>query len=173
MYTKNFDWDAAYRDHSPSLHRLAWLIVQNSADADEVVQVTFERAFRYRGSFDDGNPLRPWLTRIAVRAATRLARRRRLEQFVTLGHTGPEALESFEEQSVSALMVARALRDLGPRHRSVVALFYLEDLTIDEVASLLHIPRGTVGSRLHEARRRLRVILESEGRAGRPNNATV
>jgi RNA polymerase sigma-70 factor (ECF subfamily) len=58
------------------------------------------------------------------------------------------------------LVVEDALRRLRPKHRAVVALHYLYGYGVDEIASILGVPRGTVASRLHHAREVLRAILE-------------
>src|SRR5690349_1780007 len=80
------------RIHQRGVYRVAWGLVRNAADADDVAQETFVRAFQALGRFRVGEPLFPWLARIAVNQAYSLHRRRRrrpetpLEQLEEAGH---------------------------------------------------------------------------------------
>jgi RNA polymerase sigma-70 factor (ECF subfamily) len=62
-----------------------------------------------------------------------------------------------------AEQVHRALACLSLRHREILTLFFLEDLSVEEVATILDIPQGTVKSRLHYARWALRKVITEEG----------
>lgn len=148
------DWTEAYARHADDVYRLARLIVRDVEDAGEVVQSTFEQAYRNRTRYDAARPLKPWLLGIASHEALHLARRRRLRRWVPL--LGSEtAAESARDDSA----VWQAVNALPPGHRACVALFYLYGFSVDEVAGLLKIPAGTVASRLHTARKRLRELL--------------
>ncbi len=99
------------------------------------------------------------LTPVGVRnhAATWVKRRgrsRAREEDLGRNHPVPEGREDGRED------VRRALRSLPPQSRTVLALHYLDDLSINEIAARLDLPVGTVKSRLHYARERLREIIE-------------
>jgi RNA polymerase sigma-70 factor (ECF subfamily) len=72
----------------------------------------------------------------------------------------PPAAEAFDD----AQAVYRAMAELSAAHREVLALYFLEDLSIEQIAQVLDVSAGTVKSRLHHARRQLRSILEKGSR---------
>jgi RNA polymerase sigma-70 factor, ECF subfamily len=149
------DWSAAFAVHSAAVYHLALVIVRDREDARDVMQTVFERAWRHRARYDADRPLRSWLLAIAGHEAISLARRRRVRAALALhdDHAGagpPGEVNIALWQAIGALPAA---------HRAVVGLFYLHGFAIEEIAGLLDIPVGTVGSRLHTARRRLREML--------------
>lgn len=73
----------------------------------------------------------------------------------------PEALANVDD-APDERRVARAVAELPPDQRAAVALFYLEDLRVAEIAAALDVPAGTVKTRLMHARRKLRAALEGE-----------
>lgn len=151
------DWSEAYEEHAGAVNRLARLILGNAEDAADVTQMTFEHAVARQNRYDRGRPLRPWLMGIAGHEALGLARRRRrLSWLVLLGSTPAYASPS------DSSPVWEAVASLPPGHRAVVGLHYLHGYSLEEVASILGLPVGTVGSRLHTARHRLRELLSSD-----------
>jgi RNA polymerase sigma-70 factor, ECF subfamily len=149
------DWGAAYARHADAVYRLARCILGNPDDADDVVQTVFERAVQHSDRYDPGRPLEPWLLGITSHEALHLARRRRLRSWVPFRGT-EQAPDPLQASSV----VWDAVAALPPGHRAVMVLFYIHGYSIEEVGDLLGVPAGTVGSRLHTARRRLRVLVE-------------
>jgi RNA polymerase sigma-70 factor (ECF subfamily) len=151
------DWAATYAAQRERLFGLALVILQERNDAADAVQSAFEKAFRHRHQLRDGVGPEAWLARITCNESISLARRRRIRRWVSFSVT--EDLASRDAPIVDRLLVEEALRRLGPKHRAVVALHYLDGYGIDEIGSILAIPRGTVASRLHHAREVLRAIL--------------
>jgi RNA polymerase sigma-70 factor (ECF subfamily) len=148
------DWSAAFAQHSDAVYHLALVVVRDSEEARDVMQTVFERAWRHRDRYDPERPLRNWLLGIAGHEAISAVRRRRLRSFLTLHDEHPAAPPGDVD-----LSLWQAIGSLSARHRAVVGLFYLHGFDIEEIAGLLGIPAGTVGSRLHTARRRLRDLL--------------
>jgi RNA polymerase sigma-70 factor (ECF subfamily) len=163
--TETAEWSAAYTEHSAAVYRLALVVLRNTEDAGDVMQTTFERAWRHRARYDDERPVRNWLLTIAGHEAVSLARRRRIRAALTLHDDHPAAAPPGDVNVV----LWQAIGSLPAGHRAVVALFYLHGFAIEEIASLLDIPAGTVGSRLHTARRKLRELLGN----GQPEEATA
>jgi RNA polymerase sigma-70 factor (ECF subfamily) len=147
-------WSDAYARHADDVYRLARLILRDADDAGEVVQATFEQAYRNRERYDPSRPLRPWLMGIASHEALHLERRRRLRRWVPL--LGNETAAQVVGNSSP---VWQAVNSLPPGHRACVGLFYLYGFSLEEIGGLLKIPVGTVASRLHSARKRLRELL--------------
>lgn len=149
------DWSAAFAEHAGAVYHLALVVLRNAEDARDCMQTVFERAWSHRDRYDAGRPVKPWLLAIAGHEAISAARRRRVRSWVALGHDEP-APEPPREVN---LALWRAVGELPAGHRAVVALFYLHGFSIEEIAGLLDIAVGTVGSRLHTARQRLRAQL--------------
>jgi RNA polymerase sigma-70 factor, ECF subfamily len=149
------DWSAAFAEHSAAVYHLALVVVRDAEDARDVMQTVFERAWKHRDRYDTLRPLRSWLLAIAGHEAVSLTRRRRLRAALTLHDDHPGADAPGEVNVV----LWQAIGGLPAAHRAVVGLFYLHGFSIDEIAGLLDVPAGTVGSRLHTARRRLREVL--------------
>ncbi len=149
---------------------VALAVVHNQEDALELAQETFVRAYENLGSFESRSSFSTWLYRIAANLAIDLRRREGRHSFVR----GEEAEgeidrlpssigDSFAELSRSELnrRLRAALDELTPEHRAVILLREVEGLSYDEISDILQCPRGTVMSRLHYARDRLRTILKS------------
>lgn len=154
------------------LLRVAMTLTAQPADAEDLVQDTLLRAYRAIESFDGRHP-RAWLLTIMRRAEINRHRRRRphlLDDPDTdldrLHSTGPGG--SAEEVVVGAAFdeaVNSALAALPDQHRQVVQLVDIDDLSYAEAARLLDVPEGTVMSRLHRARKRIRAHLVAAGLA--------
>ncbi|MDE3721044.1 sigma-70 family RNA polymerase sigma factor [Nocardiopsis sp. N85] len=160
------DFGEIFRRHAPALHRY---VVRRlgRADADDVVAETFHVAFRERHRYDPAYPdARPWLWRIAANLV-RGHHRAETRHYRALARTGVDPVleghadrvgERVDAASVSASL-AGALARLSKGDRDVLLLIAWGELTYEEVASVLGIPVGTVRSRLHRARKRLRTAL--------------
>lgn len=130
--------------------------------ADDAVQETFVDVLRGADGFRGDARLTTWLYRIAVRAAARVSDRARrraapLPEELAVGtDEPPEALTQRE----GAARILAAMAQLPATQRAVLALAALDDLPQTEIAVVLGLPSGTVYSRLHQARERMREALE-------------
>lgn len=155
----------------PVLYRVALSLTGQQADAEDLVQDTLVRAFRAADRFDGAHP-RAWLltilrhahlNRVRVRRPVLLRDGESLEQ--SLENAGPPST-SAEEVAISEefeAVVADALQALPDKHRTVVTLVDIDGLSYQEAADVLGVPRGTVMSRLHRARARIRARLDVAG----------
>jgi RNA polymerase sigma-70 factor (ECF subfamily) len=141
---------------------LAFRIVRDRADAEDVVQDAFLAALRRIDSFDLTRPFWPWFSRILVnRAIDVLDTRGRQatspldESLPSHGHGPGHALEVREMRE----HVERAIATLPPRRRVIVEMFELDDLSVAEIAEHLTMTPTTVRWHLHMARKTLRVAL--------------
>jgi RNA polymerase sigma-70 factor, ECF subfamily len=155
LHQSSTDWAAAFAQHSEAVYDLALVIVRHAEDARDVMQTVFERAWLHRARYDASRPVRPWLLAITGHEAVSLARRRRLRGVLELHEDHPAAAAPGEMN----VALWQAIGTLPASHRAVVGLFYLHGFSIEEIAGLLDVPVGTVGSRLHTSRRRLRELL--------------
>jgi RNA polymerase sigma factor (sigma-70 family) len=156
------------RRHTPMALRTA-AILGAGADAEDVVQEAFVKAYASLGTFRDGAPFRPWLLRIVTNKTHNLQRgagRRRAREQLAWART--ERLLVQAEPLDSALSNERrqalieSLRRLAERDRQVVVCRHLLGFDEAETATVLGWPRGTVKSRSSRAMARLRAMLEEE-----------
>lgn len=162
-------WTALMQTHQQAVFRLAYLMLGDAHEADDVAQDTFIRAFRAIDSYDPTRPIRPWLLRIA----SNLARNRRrawgrfahaLRRFV---FQRPEVLAapSIEQLGVANAQAQRlwqAVRQLPQAAQEMIYLRFFLDLSEAECAETLNIATGTVKSRTSRAVTRLREIVARE-----------
>jgi RNA polymerase sigma-70 factor (ECF subfamily) len=139
--------EALFRHHWPRAYRAAYLVVHDSAAAEDIAQEAFLAAVRNLDRFDRRRPFGPWLHRIVVNRAIDWARARALRR-----ETGAAPLEAVAAagrvSNPHAQTLAEGLAALSPEHRAVIVLRHLLEYTPGEIAELLGLPRGTVNSRL-------------------------
>lgn len=142
---------------------LVWGLLGNRADAEDVAQDTFLRAFKALGSFRGQSAFRSWLFQIAINAARTARRTREGRHEDSAGGTmemdataGPDSLE---RAVVARDRVRRAMATLPSDLREAVILRDVNGLDYREIAQVLGIPMGTVESRIFRGRARLRQAL--------------
>ena len=138
--------------------------------ADDLAAETFAEAFRSRDRYDGRPDARPWLYGIAANLLRRSARleRRQLFAYARSGvdpvvHADLDDADDRVDAAAQRRSLAGALASLRTPDREVLLLLAWADLTYEEIARALGIPVGTVRSRLHRGRRRLRELLASSG----------
>jgi RNA polymerase sigma-70 factor (ECF subfamily) len=138
------DLEAFFDAHWPRAHRAAYLVVHDSALAEDIAQEAFLAAIRNLDRFDRRRPFGPWLHRIVVNRAIDAARARTLRRESQL----TEATATVGEREPVDSTVLAALANLPPDQRAVVVMRHLLGYTPGEIARALDLPRGTVNSRL-------------------------
>jgi RNA polymerase sigma-70 factor (ECF subfamily) len=147
--------------HAQRLFRLAVSLVGNVADAEDVLQETFIGAFRGLRSFEGRSSVRTWLTRILVTQAARWHRDRRRTRAQAVDESIPSSAADANAAPDAGMDVSAAMQRLSPEHRQVLALREFEQMSYEEIAEVLGVPRGTVESRLHRARSEMREKLKA------------
>ncbi len=142
------DLEALFRDHWARAYRAAYLVVRDSAAAEDIAQEAFLAAVRSLDRFDRSRPFGPWLHRIVVNRAIDWARARSLRREVAAESAAEPAAAPDRPERPLSEGVASALAALSPEHRAVIVLRYLLEYTPGEIAEMLDLPRGTVNSRL-------------------------
>ena len=172
--TANFERDAL--KHAHRLYSAALRMTRNPADAEDLVQETFLRAYRGYGGFTEGTNLRAWLYRILTNAfINRYRKQQRRPREVELGEVedlylyrrlpSPEnnrVARSAEDQVFEALEgadVRQAIDQLPGAFRMPVLMADIQGFSYKEIAEMLDIPIGTVMSRLHRGRKALQKLL--------------
>lgn len=159
-----------------SLYRTALRMTRNPADAEDLVQEAYLRAFRSLHQFKPGTNLRAWIFRIMTNAYINEYRKRSrrptssslddLEEFYLYDHLIDSGVQPTSERPEDVVLdrltaqdVIDALDDLSDDFREVVLLADVEGFSYREIAEIMDIPVGTVMSRLYRARRRLQKSL--------------
>lgn len=153
--------------HQKRAVQSAYLVTSDPAVAEDIVQAAFVHAYERIHQFDDARPFGPWFMRMVVNNAIKAAQRRKREvsleagepslgELLSDGNPGPATQM---EEADFRLAVRRALGYLAPRQRAAIVMRYFLEMTEDEIAAAMHSPPGTVKSRLHRARERLRALL--------------
>jgi RNA polymerase sigma-70 factor (ECF subfamily) len=153
--------------HTARLYRLAFSLMGNAADVDDVLQETFLGALKGVRSFREKSSVKTWFTRILVNQIARHRRYWRVRrserplsadgEAVLSGALVPARADGTEVQ----MDVAAMLQTLSPEHRMIVTLREMDGLSYEEISQTLDVPVGTVESRLFRARQELRQRLKS------------
>jgi len=140
---------------------LAFQLLGDRNAAEDVAQEVFVNAFAAIGQFRGDATFFTWLYRLTLNACH--ANQRRRKYWISWEEKEHAATHnsSPEKDAIAHLSVQRALSELSPTLRSVLVLRELHELSYEEIAQILHLPIGTVRSRLHEGRRRFREIWEA------------
>ena len=154
---------ALYLDHGPAIENWALRRFGDRQAAEEVVQEVVLAAWRKYAQFDPSRGSeRAWMFGIARNvAATRHRRNRRHLASVPTGETPDRGRDDVElERLVDRSLIADSVRSLSSEHRGVLIAAYWDRLSTREISERLHIPEGTVKSRLFYALRILRSSLD-------------
>ena len=161
------------------LHEKASRMTRNHSDAEDLVQETYARAFASFHQFKEGTNLKAWLNRILTNTFISSYRKRQREPMLTSAGLEDWQLERAHSRSAQSSGAARsaeelaldripdasvtdALRQLPADFRMAVYLADVEGFGYREIAHVMHCPIGTVMSRLHRGRSRLRDLLCSD-----------
>jgi RNA polymerase sigma-70 factor (ECF subfamily) len=155
-------WEALTRLHQEPVFRLAYLLLGDPDDAQDVTQEAFVRAYYALPRFDAARPVRPWLLRIVSNLARN--RRRSLGRYFAhlnrLARTADDRAAALERDDSQA--VWQAVQRLKPDFQQALYLRFFLDLSEAEMAAALEVPPGTVKSRTHRALAALREVIARE-----------
>jgi RNA polymerase sigma-70 factor (ECF subfamily) len=156
------------RQYEGGVFRLALSIVGDQAEAHEITQETFLSALQSLSSYQEKSSFKAWLYTITLNHSRSHLRKRKAIERLRATLTGlfrldAEKQSSPEEaaiQNEDEAAVWQSLRQLDERHRIVVILRYFHELSIAEISDILDVNEGTIHSRLHNAREKLREALK-------------
>ena len=157
------------------LFRLAWRFTGNVADAEDLVQDVLLKLFPRTQEMLGIQRLRPWLARVLYHQYVDSVRQRARTPVLQLvadadSEEDPldkvaatrEGPEEYVERSGQRDLILSALRQLNPEQRAVVTMHDVEGYSLEELETMLETPVGTLKSRLHRARQRLRALIPME-----------
>ncbi len=171
-------FDELVRRHSRKLHAMLMQMVGSEADAYDIAQEAFLKAFRSLRYFHGQSAFYTWLYSIAANQARNFLRKRKRENSFSLDNDDKGApleknneladanriSDPIRQAQISDLRkkLERAINELSPAHREVVTLCDIQGMSYTEISELLHISEGTLRSRLHYAHRQLQGLLADE-----------
>lgn len=140
----------------PGMVRVAACVLRNQSDAEDAAAQAVLRCYERLPSLRREESLEAWMMRTCVNQARTLLRRR--GRFVLRDEWPEEAADAPKEGPALMPLLMR----LKQKDRLVLVLMYYENQTVDEIARVLGVPRGTAASRIARARKRLRALWEEE-----------
>lgn len=162
-------FDELMEFYYPKLLRMAYLISGSHADSEDIVQETFVLCWVNRKKIREPEYFYGWLCRTLTREAWRVCRKAKKEQ------PAEEIFEAFEEAAAAGNLpleevllqerdrkLYQAVADLPVKQRTAVVLYYFNQMPVGEIAAVMGCLEGTVKSRLHTARRRLKQALKEQ-----------
>jgi RNA polymerase sigma-70 factor (ECF subfamily) len=173
-HQKGWDFEAAAMPFVDALYNTAYRMTRNPEDAEDLVQETYLKAYRYYDKFEEGTNFKAWLFKIMKNTFINNYRKRQQapvlsdfadieESFETqVSEDTSRQLKNPEEELLENVLdqdVQRALDQLPPDYRMVVLLADLEGFAYKEIADILEVPVGTVMSRLYRGRRLLEAAM--------------
>lgn len=167
---------AAFEDvvsfYQNKVYQICYRMIGNTHEAEDIAQESFIRAYVNIHSFDDRRKFSTWLYRIATNLTIDRIRKKKPDYYLDAEVRGTEGLDMYSqlaaeqplpEEEVESLelqsSIQKEIQALPPKYRSVIALRYLDELSLLEISEVLDIPVGTVKTRIHRGREALRKRL--------------
>ena len=157
-----------YRQYAKPMFNTSLRIVNNTSDAEDVLQESFASAFRFLDRFDYSSTFGAWLKRIVVNKSINALRARKFAfaeiEEVSLNES-PEP-EEFDEDSVRLKVeeIRNAMKLLPNGYRAVLSLYLFEGYDHEEISEILNISTSTVRTQYHRARQKLLQLLNKGGK---------
>jgi len=161
-------YEMLYRQYAKPMFNTSLRIVNNTSDAEDVLQESFASAFRFLDRFDYSSTFGAWLKRIVVNKSINALRARKFAfaeiEEVSLNES-PEP-EEFDEDSVRLKVeeIRNAMKLLPNGYRAVLSLYLFEGYDHEEISEILNISTSTVRTQYHRARQKLLQLLNKGGK---------
>lgn len=152
--------------YSSSLYNLAYRLLHDPMEAENVVQETFLRVIMSLERVRLDLPFKPYLFRIAVNHCYDILRASRtrlttdIDAAEGIAQDAPEIVDRLEKQELS-LLLHSAIESLSPHYRTVIILRYMDEFSYEEIAQTLNLPLNTVRTHLRRAKEQLKVKMEN------------
>ncbi|MFN8387179.1 MAG: RNA polymerase sigma factor [Anaerolineales bacterium] len=156
------------RRHETDVFRLAFSVLQDPSEAREAAQDTFITALKALPNYQERSSLKAWLCTIVLNVSRNRLRKRKVLEKLHNTLTVVFQIETRKQPTVEESVIQtekekaawNALNELDEKHRMAMILRYFHELPVHEIAEILSVSEGTVHSRLHTARKRLRIALK-------------
>lgn len=157
-------FDALYEKYKNILLRMAYLVSGQISDAEDIVQETFVKCYLHIGELKRNEGFKAWLFQILYRTAYGQLKKRKREipdEDIGIQADATDEITSLDRiiRSETEELVSGAVQSLDFKHRTVVVMYYYNDMSTKEIAKVLGCTDGTVKSRLFSARKKLKQRL--------------
>lgn len=146
-------YDDVIEHYADLVYRIAMAHTKNQHDAEDIFQDVFVSLINHLNNIEDENHLKHWLIRATLNRCKNHFKTFWKRKVVTYGDFYFSNLTNSESESEHIAYVRYLVNELSQKYRNVVYLYYFEDYSIEEIASILEIATGTVKSRLYTARK--------------------
>lgn len=167
--TTRESFDAVMRLYTPTVYGIAFTRLGSRTDAEDVSQNVFVRYFKADLTYESEEHRKAWLIRCAVNCTNSYAksaqyRRRSTDESLDEAEALPSAhnVEDLAERAERKNAVLNAVMELPQKYRTVIHLFYFEDMSVAEISEALGARQSTVKTQLSRARDRLKTLLKGE-----------
>ena len=143
------------REYAPNMYRLALAMLHNRQDAEDAVSEAVLKAYEKRHTLRDRDRFKPWIMQITANEARKIYGKNKR---VTPMEDMEAYMPVFRDENHELWDV---VMQLEPAHREVVMLYFYERFSLKEIGRILHVPEGTVKSRLFRAKEKLRSMMEA------------
>ncbi len=148
-------FERAFRRNGKRLYLIAFSFTANQFDSEDILQDTFMKLYRSKTDFENDEHIDKWLTAVVVNESRNLLKSAFRKNKVTFEDYS--AVYSFDCEQSEDLF--NAVMSLTPKLRTVIHLFYYEDMSVEEIAKSMKIKQSAVKTRLHRARAQLKIQL--------------
>lgn len=144
------------RTYADMVYRIAYRYVKNTIDTDDVFSDVFLAYFKKERTFESEEHRKAWLIRVTINCAKDL-----LAQRAQLQQLHEETLPDQSARDIDTYMALHeAIEQLRPEYREIIKLYYLDDLSVKEIAQILNKNENTIKTHLFRARETLKSVLE-------------
>lgn len=160
-------YETIYRQYSKAMYNTSFRIVNNRADAEDVLQEAFVDAFRSLNDFHYRSTFGAWLKKIVINKSINILRKRKMD-LVELDQSNAYVLsddERLDEQELQYKVeqVKKAIQKLADGYRTVLSLYLLEGYDHEEISEILGITHNTVRTQYIRAKQKLLLIIKQGG----------
>ena len=166
-------FEELYQLYYDKIYALIMMTVKNSADAEDILQITFVKAWQNIGNLSDPKAFNTWLQRIALNESKSLLRKKRPDLSVDDEGENGELLQiesdlllpqEYSERDDLSARLRKIIEALSVVQRDTILLFYYNEMSIEEIAQIMDCSEGTVKSRLFLARKAIKTEIEEQER---------
>lgn len=152
------EYERAVERYMSSVYKVALNACKNKNDAEDIVQITFEKLWKSNKNFDDEDYLKRWLIRVAINECNSLFRSAWIKKRVVV-----DQIDSVFCSTTEKIELYDALDRLSVKEREMIHLYYYEEFSIHEISEIMKISETAIQTRLYRARNKLKEELKREG----------
>lgn len=145
--------------YSPVVYRMAYSMVKNPQDAEDIHQEVFLKFLRKKPEFESEEHRKAWFLRVTINLAKNLWKTAWRQRVVSLGEVDREEEAELEQEEDK---LVETVKKLPQKYRTVIHLFYYEEYSLEEIAGILGAKPSTVRTRLTRARQKLKELLKED-----------